>query len=325
MFRAAVVALWLASPLGLHGPAEDARFAAVYARVGDRLGDPLAAAYHEDNGNVKQDFERGYMLLAPDGAVYARGFDGTELMRSSFDGEAPAFSSVYRRLRDALGRSLGPAYPEDNGNLRQEFEGGYMLLAPDGSVYAHDTNGAELLAPAPEDSSEIALDTSIVPRGYSLLPGLDGEVEQCGEFVYRYFAAHGQGWPRYPTLGQPAEYIRGRSQRPEFPAFLNGGLVPPRAGDIIAGTGPPGSGIYHTALVWKVEKDAIWVYQANVPLRFDSSRWQDHVARLPMDRLDDGGYRIRPIDRAFSRFRADIGLTGWIHPLGDRRLPGAPD
>src|ERR1051325_11725476 len=55
--------------------------------------------------------------------------------------------------------------------------------------------------------SEMPLNLKIVPGPKSQIPGYEDQVEQCGEFVYRYFVTYGLRYPaHYPTVGQPAEY-----------------------------------------------------------------------------------------------------------------------
>ena len=178
--------------------------------------------------------------------------------------------------------------------------------------------------PATTVLSEIPLDTSIVPGPESSIPGYEDGVEQCGEFVYRYFRVHGHAYPDYPTLGQPAEYVLSGNYRDQFPAFTNPSFTAPRAGDILAAKGPA-DGEYHTALVWKVEPDRVWVYQANVPKGTASPDWQDHVAGLPMTRKPDGSYFMPPLNTSQLGYRHDFDVAGWIHPTGSSRLPGAPD
>ncbi len=171
--------------------------------------------------------------------------------------------------------------------------------------------------------SEIALDTSIVPRAHSALPGYGSQVEQCGEFVYRYFRTLGRRYPKnYPTLGQPAEYILGGDYKENFPAFRNPSAVPPRAGDILAAMGR-GDGEFHTALIWKVTRDGVWVYQANVPYGNASPDWRAHVMKFEL-RDDRGKFWMPPLRTSRLGYRHDMPVVGWIHPIGTGRLPGAP-
>ncbi|MCC7386770.1 MAG: CHAP domain-containing protein [Deltaproteobacteria bacterium] len=174
-------------------------------------------------------------------------------------------------------------------------------------------------------TSEIALDLSIVPRARSTLPGYGRSVEQCGEFVYRYFRAHGHAYPDYPTLGQPAEYVASGSYKPSFPAFRNGSHTPPRAGDILTFRGPPMSGLYHTALIYKVEADAVWVYQANLPIGNASPIAADHTMKLPLLRTPEGRFVMPKLESRKLGMSGDVDVVGWIHPTGQSRLPGAPE
>ncbi|MBI4424684.1 MAG: hypothetical protein HY554_13205 [Elusimicrobia bacterium] len=325
MLPLGLLVLWFSWPAAAQPLPVAPVFAWLHGVHAGALGPALAPAEREENGNLKQPFSNGYMLEAPDGTVYARAYDDSELARSEPAAPAAEFSSVYARAAERLGRPLAPAYREDNGNLKQEFEGGYMILAPDGSVFARDGGNEELARGEPAAVSEIPLDTGIVPRPRSRLLGYEDEVEQCGEFLYRYFKESGHAWPDYPTLGQPAEYIRGGEHGGPFPAFLNPSSTPPRAGDLVAGIGPPGYGMYHSALIWKVEADAVWVYQANVPWGNASPFWEDHVMRFPLERLEDGRYWMPPLRTSGMGYWADINVTGWIHPTGASRLPGAPD
>ena len=83
--------------------------------------------------------------------------------------------------------------------------------------------------------------------------------------------------------------------------------------------------MYHTALVWRVEEDGVWVYHANVPKGDASPDWRAHVMRLPMTRGADGSYFLPPLKTSTLGFGSDMDVTGWIHPTGSSRLPGAPD
>ena len=169
--------------------------------------------------------------------------------------------------------------------------------------------------------SQIPLDTSVVPRRRSIIPGYEDHVEQCGEFVYRYFREHGRD---YPTRGQPAEYILQGNYRDQFPAFANPSFTAPRAGDILAAKGPAADE-YHTALIWKVESAAVWVYQANVPWGNGSPDWRKHVARLPMILRPDGSYFMPALKTSHLGYDHDFDVVGWIAPTGSSGLAGVPD
>ncbi|MCX5789815.1 MAG: CHAP domain-containing protein [Elusimicrobia bacterium] len=171
--------------------------------------------------------------------------------------------------------------------------------------------------------SEITFDTGVVPGPRSTIPGWEDHVEQCGEFVYRYFRAQGHGYPDYPTRGQPAEYILQGNYRDQFPAFTNPSFTAPRAGDILAAKGPAADE-YHTALIWKVDTQAVWVYQANVPWGNRSPDWRNHLARLPMILRPDGSYFMPALPTSHLGYNHDFDVVGWIHPTGSASLAGAP-
>ena len=107
-------------------------FGAQRSTFAGQLGGASSAVFVEDNGNLKQTFANGYLLQSPDGTVYARLDSGEELWRSSAVDEA--LRDAYRAHQTALGAPNGDAFHEDNGNLKQNFAGGYILMAPDGTI-----------------------------------------------------------------------------------------------------------------------------------------------------------------------------------------------
>ena len=82
------------------------------------------------------------MLQGPDGRVTLSRFDNAPLWSSS---------PVEKRLRQAyaahlgvLGAAAGVAVQEPGGNLKQSFDGGYLLLAPGGTTYARRNDNSAL-------------------------------------------------------------------------------------------------------------------------------------------------------------------------------------
>src|SRR5436190_1294143 len=60
-------------------PRVDSRLDALYRKFSLMLGAPTGPSVQEAGGNVKQVFEGGYILLSPDGALYARKLDNSPL------------------------------------------------------------------------------------------------------------------------------------------------------------------------------------------------------------------------------------------------------
>jgi len=174
--------------------------------------------------------------------------------------------------------------------------------------------------------SAIALDPALQPRNHSRIPGYEKYVEQCGEFVWRYFNTSGK---HYPTMGQPYYFLlSGLDEKgqphPAFKRLLNNGTLPPRAGDILVAKGP-GSGEFHTALIQAVQGNTVVIFQANV-----AWDWQAPgkflYARLPLQYdYTTGLYYMPDLPTSKFGYRHDFWVAGWIHPTGDENsLPGAP-
>src|SRR5205814_1551722 len=133
-------------------------------------------------------------------------------------------------------------------------------------------------------------------RNHSTIPGWEKWVEQCGEFVYRYFHTSGKN---YPTMGQPYYFLMSgldekNISHPAYQRILNNGTVPPKAGDILVAKGPA-SGEFHTALIQAVRGSSITIFQANV-----AWDWQAPgkylYARLPLNYdFDTNLYYMPPL------------------------------
>ena len=107
-------------------------FGAQRAFYAPELGAQTSDVFTEDNGNLKQTFANGYLLQSPDGTVYVREDSGSQLWQSS--AVDPAFMDAYHAHQTALGAPAGDASTEDSGNLKQVFDGGYILQSPDGTL-----------------------------------------------------------------------------------------------------------------------------------------------------------------------------------------------
>jgi hypothetical protein len=82
----------------------------------------------------------------------------------------------------------------------------------------------------------------------------------------------------------------------------------------LAAAGPPGSGLFHTALIFKVEAGSVWVYQANVPVGNASPNAADHIMRFPLQHRADGSWFMPPLETSRLGYRANMDVVGWIHP-----------
>lgn len=181
--------------------------------------------------------------------------------------------------------------------------------------------------------SKLPLDTSIRPKDQ----GAFGTVEQCGEFVMRYFkearAAAGLSGASFETDFGPqhdlADTLRrmaaGTETRAGYTAYLNSGLTPPRAGDVLIAQSPDGSE-FHYALITGVEnKGGQWmatVYQANVPFDVNSHDPKDHLQEIPIA-YRDGRWSLQRLATAQAGYGSDMDVVGWIHPGPAKALPGA--
>lgn len=205
------------------------------------------------------------------------------------------------------------AFQQDQGLTPTGFADGDTLDAVDRAIAAQPP------APVSGPHSEIAVDTSVQPRSHSTIPGYENHVEQCGEFVYRYFHAEGKG---YPTFGQPYNFLMtGRDAngvaKPQFERNFNGGTTPPQAGDILVAKGPK-PGQFHTALITKVDGNKVTVLQANVPYNWQGGK--ELTGEFPLE-FKDGKYTMPVLPTSQKGYRDDYPVIGWIHPTGKDALP----
>lgn len=182
--------------------------------------------------------------------------------------------------------------------------------------------------------SRMPIDPAIMPRDQS---ATFGTVEQCMEFAMRYFkesrakagmtsASFNVDFGRQHDIADEVRLMaNGKLDRPGYDAYLNGGITPPRAGDILSAESPRGHE-FHVAVVTDVEpKGDRWevsVFQANIPFNVNSHDLQDHIQTLPLD-YQNGRWTMPPIPTRAYRYGEDMNVVGWIHPEGDKALPGA--
>lgn len=182
--------------------------------------------------------------------------------------------------------------------------------------------------------SRLDLDASVVPSDKS---SSYGTVEQCMEFVQRYYLEArehvGLMGPSFDVdfglqhnlAGEVRQLAAGQSQKPGYQAYLNGGLTPPRAGDVLSAESPDGEE-FHVALVAGVDKVGdrweVTVYEANVPYGQNSKRIQDHLEKLTLDH-QDGRWKLTAFQTAKAGYDANMDVVGWIHPEASKALPGA--
>lgn len=181
--------------------------------------------------------------------------------------------------------------------------------------------------------SRMAIDTALMPKNQ----GNFGTVEQCMEFIMRYFRESrgkmGRGGPsfdqefgnQHDLAGDVRQLASGRLVKPGYDGYLNGSITPPRAGDILAADNP-GTDEFHVALVTAVEPRGygweVTVFQANVPFNTNGARLEDHLQKLPL-RYDDGHWTLPALPTSHLGYNGDLDVVGWIHPEGDKALPGA--
>lgn len=189
-------------------------------------------------------------------------------------------------------------------------------------------------------ASSVAIDESVRPNDTSKL--FDDSVEQCMEFAMRYFRTErdqagakdggfGQDWKtQYNIAADVRGIANGSRPKSGYNAFLDGGTVPPRAGDILSLESPhkPGKKAenFHVCIVSKVfQQDQQWyvrVYEANVPFQVNDPDVKKHYEDLPMD-VVNGHFKIRQVPTASKGYATDMNAVGWIHPLESKQLPGA--
>ncbi|MBV8315408.1 MAG: hypothetical protein JOZ53_10765 [Planctomycetaceae bacterium] len=49
------------------------------------------------------------------------------------------------------------------------------------------------------------------------------------------------------------------------------------------------------------------------------------MAQLPLQQRPDGTWFMPPLATSGQGYSHDMNVTGWIHPTGNSRLPGAPE
>jgi peptidoglycan hydrolase-like protein with peptidoglycan-binding domain len=218
------------------------------------------------------------------------------------------------------------SYPSDTGFYGDATEAAVKAYQqatgqePDG-VAGASLRAAIAAAAAQLPPEGIAIDPALLPRAHSTIPGYGNEVEQCGEFAYRYFTAQGK---HYPTQGQPYDFLMtgkgafytasGLTYRemPQFERHFNGDGDPPRAGDILVAKGPrPGQ--FHTAIVTRVDGEGVHVLQANVPYNWQGGKEIEGVFALD-------GSTMPPLPTSQKGYNNDYPVIGWIRPTGEDAL-----
>lgn len=205
-----------------------------------------------------------------------------------------------------------------------------------GDQVSLDPNTRRILA----NRSRLPVDATILPGDHSQYVE---SVEQCMEFALRYFKesrakAGLPGTSFDADFGEPhnladetRQLASGAATRPGYDAYLNGGITPPRAGDILVLESARAT-MYHVAIVAGVERRGdrwvVQVYQANVPYNVNSPRFSDHLEDLPMT-YTRGKWTMAPyrygwdLPKLHTSYWENILVVGWIHPKGEKALPGA--
>lgn len=182
--------------------------------------------------------------------------------------------------------------------------------------------------------SKLELDRSIKPKDKS---ASFGTVEQCGEFVMRYFresrAKAGLPGTSFDTDFGPQHNLSNDlrlmasdpSMRKGYSGHLNDGMTPPRAGDVLVAESLDGEE-FHLALVAEVaHRGGQWevtVYEANVPFNSNGPRVEDHLHKLSLTN-SNGKWSMPALPTSSQGYNNDLHVVGWIHPEGDKALPGA--
>ncbi|HEY9857811.1 MAG TPA: CHAP domain-containing protein [Stenomitos sp.] len=182
--------------------------------------------------------------------------------------------------------------------------------------------------------SKLDLDRSITPKDKS---AAFGTVEQCMEFVMRYYkesrAKAGLSGGSFDTDFGPQHSLADElrlmasdpSRKPGYSGFLNNGMTPPRAGDVLVAESADGEE-FHIALVSEVNhRGSQWevtVYEANVPFNTNSPRLEDHLHKYPLTN-NNGTWEMPALPTSKQGYGNDMFVVGWIHPEGDKALPGA--
>jgi len=138
------------------------------------------------------------------------------------------------------------------------------------------------------------------------------KVEQCGEFIYRYFRTHNK---KYPTQGQPYFFLttgldNNKEPQPAWMRIFNGGQIPPMAGDILVAKGKDNQD-FHTALITEVSAQGVSVLQANVPLDWQSQPILEDIFSLQYD-AETLHYFMPNLPTSRYGYSNDFVVTGWI-------------
>lgn len=182
--------------------------------------------------------------------------------------------------------------------------------------------------------SRMDIDRSVKPRSKS---ASFGTVEQCMEFVMRYFAEAranaGKAGSSFETdFGSQrslANDLRLMASDPSlrsgYKGHLNVGMTPPRAGDILVAESMNGEE-FHIALVTEVApRGSQWevtVYEANVPFNTNGPRVEDHLRKLPLT-FSNGSWSMPALPTSRQGYTNDMEVVGWLHPEESKALPGA--
>jgi hypothetical protein len=210
---------------------------------------------------------------------------------------------------------------------------GDLVAALTRDTVAWDAAAQQLIA----TESSLDVDRTVKPLDKSPLFG-DTSVEQCMEFAERYFrtqmkkagrasGSFGEDFPVQHNIAPEVKALAsGKVRMAGYSAYLNGGSVPPRAGDIVSMAAPDGE--FHVAIISKVfRKDGNWfarVFEANVPFNTNDPNLDHHFEDLPM-KVDNGRFTIAPAETSAKGYGMDMDVVGWIHPRGDKALPGADE
>lgn len=182
--------------------------------------------------------------------------------------------------------------------------------------------------------SRLALDSSIMPKDRS--PKFDS-VEQCMEYAMRYFheSRAKSGFTggsfdvdfgsQHNLVNEVRNMAAGTLKKPGYSAYLNGGITPPRAGDILAAQSPSGLA-FHVAIVTEVQREGdrwfLTILQANVPLNTNGRDLAEHLQKVPLQ-LENGTWTIPMLPTSRFGYDEDMNVVGWIHPDTQKALPGA--
>ncbi|MDB5099030.1 MAG: hypothetical protein JWM80_3451 [Cyanobacteria bacterium RYN_339] len=204
-------------------------------------------------------------------------------------------------------------------------------------MVAWDAKTQQFIATA----SHIKIDEAVRPADQSKI--FDGSIEQCMEFVMRYFrtvrekfhakdGGFGADWTMQYNIADDVKHIAdGSLKKPGYVAFRNGGAVPPRAGDVLSMQSPVVGDAkprhFHVALISDVyQKGRRWyakVFEANVPYHINVQDVKKHYAEIPL-KVHNGKFELDRVRTSLKGYTTDMDVVGWIHPLKEKALPGAP-